>query len=212
MLFVVLPASAARLLGNSVFASTYNRFLLNRTLRFSNYQDFAVRVPEKTQRCSIGGASLTADTAQFTFAHVGQSLLMCPDYKTGLVQWWLKPEGSENIDCGTRGDPVDASGTTHQIGSYFDAWRRAYLNIKGDNLAYDPRVQAVLCQACTHKAGNLLEQLGVPARPGGPVTCFIDAGCSMQKAFDAATAVGRSYTMQWSPAIAKCNGFICSSS
>ncbi|KAF8055733.1 cation/proton exchanger 4 [Scenedesmus sp. PABB004] len=195
--------------GNAAWAATYDAALRPATLRFANYQDFAVRVPARDQACSRGGSSLSAETQRFDFAHVGRQLLMCPDPVSGLTRWSLAPGGSEDVDCGG-GAGVDASGATHQLGSYFDAWRRGHLAARGSDLAGDPRVAAVLCEACALRAATRLEQIAAPARPGGPVTCALDASCTVRRAFDAATAVGRGiYATAWSAAPTTCRAFMC---
>lgn len=176
--------------GNSAWASAYNRVLLHKTIRFSNYLDFAVRVPMPMQSCSLGSLSLNAATGRFGYSHVGRAVLMCPERDSGLTQFSVSPQGSDNLDC-LGSDEVDATGATHQMGSYFDAWRRGHLKLKGTDLASDVRVQAVLCQGCTvHTARFKMEQVRDPARAGGPVTCAVDASCSSHAAFAAALSVG----------------------
>jgi hypothetical protein len=186
----------------------------------TNTQDFAARMPYPVMECSTSGQTVSntlidfnalfATTARFAYAHVGRAVLLCPDAKSGLTEWRLSPQGSEVVDCGSGADEVDASGATHQLGSYFDAWRRGYFASKGTNLANDPRVMAVLCRSCTQRMETILEQIAVPARPGGPVTCGADASCRLQAAFAAATAVGNATVAPFSRGASRCVGFICS--
>jgi hypothetical protein len=193
---------------------------MSRTLRMSNTQDFATRLPYPVQDCNIDSQpisptvlnlnALFASTARFEFVHVGRAVLMCPDPRSGLTDLRMFAKGSEAVDCGTGADEVDASGATHQLGSYFDAWRRGYVANRGSNLANDPRVLSVMCSACTQRAETLLEQIAVPARPGGPVTCGADASCSVQRAFAAATAVGSELVAPFSRGSSSCVGFVCS--
>lgn len=181
---------AAPRAGNSAWADAYNRALLHKTLRFSNHKDFAVRVPSALQSCSLGSMSLRAETGRFDYAHVGRAVLMCPEHDTGLTQFRISPRGSDSLDC-FGSDEVDATGATHQLGSYFDAWRRGHLKHRGSNLAEDVRVKAVLCHGCTvHTARYRMEQVRDPARTGGPVTCTVDASCASDAAFGAALTVG----------------------
>ncbi|KAF6266166.1 Alpha/Beta hydrolase protein [Scenedesmus sp. NREL 46B-D3] len=206
--------------GNAAFAQAYNSALLSRTLRMTNTQDFAARLPYPVQACSINNQpsqpafidfnALFATTARFTFAHVGRAVLMCPEPRSGLTYLHVYPQGSEVVDCGSGSDEVDASGATHQLGSYLDAWRRGYVARKGSNLANDPRLLSVLCWSCTHRTETVLEQIAVPARAGGPVTCAADASCSMQRAFAAATAVGNELVAPFSRGTSTCVGFVCS--
>ncbi|WIA16164.1 hypothetical protein OEZ85_012879 [Tetradesmus obliquus] len=206
--------------GNAAFSQAYNSILMSRTLRMSNNQDFASRMPYPVQDCNIDNIaagpaalfnlnSLFASTARFEFAHVGRAVLMCPDPRTGLTDFRMFPRGSEVVDCTATADEVDASGATHQLGSYFDAWRRGYAASRGSNLATDPRVQSVLCNACAQRAETVLEQLAVPARPGGPVTCGADASCSVQRAFAAATALGNELVSPFGRGGSSCVGFVC---
>jgi hypothetical protein len=186
----------------------------------NNNQDFATRLPYPVQDCNIDIQATTpsllnlnalfASTARFEFAHVGRAVLMCPDPRSGLTDFRMFPRGSEAVDCGSGADEVDASGATHQLGSYFDAWRRGYVANKGSNLANDPRVLSVLCNACMQRAETLLEQIAVPARPGGPVTCGADASCNVPRAFAAATAVGNELVAPFSRSASSCVGFVCS--
>jgi hypothetical protein len=212
-------AAAAAAAGNPAFSQAYNRALLSRTLRMTNTQGFAVRLPAPVMECSTTYQStvptmffgaLMASTARFVFAHVGRAVLMCPEPRSGLTEWRMFPQGSEVVDCCSGSDEVDASGATHQLGSYFDAWRRGYLASKGTNLANDTRVMSVLCRSCTQRMETILEQIAVPARPGGPVTCGADASCSVQAAFAAATAVGGELVAPFSRGALRCVGFLCS--
>lgn len=179
---------AAPRAGNAAWATAYNKALLRKTIRFSHHTDFAVRVPAAQQSCALGGLSLRAETGLFDYAHVGQAVLMCPDRWTGLTEFRIWPQGSDELDCFDASD-VDATAATHQLGSYFDAWRR-HKELVG-TLSSDLRVQAVLCQGCTVNTARFKnEQLRCPARAGGPVTCTVDASCSSDVAFGAALAVG----------------------
>jgi hypothetical protein len=54
----------------------------------------------------------------------------------------------------------------------------------------------------------LLLQANPPARPGGPVTCFNDDACRIQRAWRAATAVGSMSTAAWSQ-LTGCSGYMC---
>lgn len=81
--------------GNAAWAAAYNERLLERTMRFVQYADFAVRLPMQVQMCPSRRIG-----SQFEFAHVGQQVLLCPDAKTGLVRWRLSGNGSELLDCG----------------------------------------------------------------------------------------------------------------
>jgi hypothetical protein len=192
---------------------------MSKTLRITNTQDFAARLPSPVSECSTAYQSadptmvfgaLMASTARFAYAHVGRAVLMCPEPRSGLTEWRMFPRGSEVVDCSPGSDQVDASGATHQLGSYFDAWRRGYLASKGTNLANDTRVMSVLCRSCTKRMDTVLEQIALPARPGGPVTCGLDASCSVQTAFAAATAVGGELVAPFSRGALRCVGFLCS--
>lgn len=198
--------------GNPVYARVYNAALLAKTLRFSNFQDFAVRMPAQVQSCSVSGLNLAGAAQPFAYAHVGRSLLMCPDAPTGLTQWRISPLGSDVIDCSPNG-PTDTTGATHMLGSYFDAWRRGHLLAKGSDLATDPRTLAVMCQECAYRVTPgltaLVRQLNVPARAGGPVTCGVSTSCSNQRAWNAATSVGRTYAAAWDSSLGVCTGFRC---
>lgn len=100
---------AAPRAGNAAWAAAFNRLLQHKTIRFSNYLDFAVRVPAASQSCSIGSMSLQADTGRFDYAHVGRAVLMCPEKDTGLTQFRVSPYGTETLDC-FGADEVDATG------------------------------------------------------------------------------------------------------
>lgn len=202
---------AAPRAGNVQWAAAYNKALLHKTLRFSNYMDFAVRVPAALQSCSMGSMSLGAETGRFDYSHVGRAVLMCPDKNTGLTQFRVSPRGTDNLDCFGSDDP-DATAATHQLGSYFDAYRRGYLNHAGSNLANDLRVRAVLCQGCTVSTLRYkMEQVRTPARAGGPVTCTVDATCSSAAAFAASLSVG-SITPASYDNSTTCQAFMCSQS
>lgn len=170
--------------------------------------DFAVRVPAVMQSCSLGSYSLQAETGRFDYTHVGQGILMCPDLSTGLTQFRVSPMGTDSLDCFGAND-VDATAATHQLGSYFDAWRRGYVNHAGLSLADDPRVQAVLCEGCTvHTARFRMQQVRNPARPGGPVTCTVDATCSSPKAYTASLSV-ENITAPQLGNVTTCQAFMC---
>lgn len=193
----------------------YNALLLPKTLRVTNFLDFAARVPRQQQSCSIPGTggvlNMLAPTAGFAYAHVGRSLLMCPS-SNGLSAWTIAGIGSEGVDCpGTSQSDADGSAATHLLGSYFDSWRRGYYARSGSNLANDPRVTGVLCEQCTMRRGTRLTQIAVPARAGGPVTCGVDASCTSQTAWNAATAVRQTNTVKFG-GLSVCNGYICSDS
>lgn len=198
----------------------------------SNYQDFAVRLPEPQQRCSLGGSidplTLEAytmnDSGLFDYKHIGRAMLMCPVAQTGLTEWRIYPGGSDNVDCGVRKgaqglsipDEADYSGGTHVLGSYFDAWRRGYLATKRNNLASDPRVTGVMCQQCAVKPNNVLgtfslqvNQMNVPARSSGPVTCALSEQCNKEAAFYTPAAVGRGFSVQWAGPLSWCSAYTC---
>lgn len=199
-------------MGNPVWKSMFNAMLLRKTLRITNYADFAARVPREQQACSTSGGilNLLAPTATFSYAHVGRSLLMCPS-RSGLSTWTLGAFGSEAVDCpGSNGD-YDGSAATHLLGSYFDSWRRGYYARTKRNLAEDPRLTSVLCQQCTMRRGTRLTQIAVPARAGGPITCGVDASCTSPVAWDAVTAVKQTSTVKFG-GLSVCNGYICSDS
>lgn len=201
--------------GNVAWAAAYDAALGRATLRFTTWQDFAAQMPQPSQLCSVGGSSLNADTARFEYAHVGRSLLMCPD-SNGLVQWRVaeanaRAPGGGTASCGVqRGAELDASTATHMLGTYVDAWRRGFVANGGSDLGRDVHVRAVMCEACVVRGATSVEQLASPARPGGPVSCFVDASCSSKQAFTAATALNGGLTAAYS-ARATCQGFICTS-
>lgn len=198
--------------GNPTWKALYNAMLLQKTLRITNHLDFASRVPRQQQACSASGGvfNILAPTAQFAYAHVGRSLLMCPS-SNGLTSWSIAGMGSEVVDCpGFSSTDSDGSAATHLLGAYFDSYRRGYYARTGNTLAGDPRVSAVLCMQCTMRRSTRLTQVAVPARAGGPVTCQgIDATCSNQAAWDAATSVKNMYTVKFGSS-SVCSGYICS--
>lgn len=198
--------------GNPTWKAMYNAMLMKKTLRMTNNLDFAARVPKQQQACSSSGGifNLLAPAGQYAYAHVGRSLLMCPA-KNGLSVWVVSGMGSEVVDCPGLTQESDGSGATHLLGSYFDAWRRGYYASAGNNLANDPRVTAVLCEQCTMRRGTRLTQIAVPARAGGPVACSVDASCTSQEAWNAATSVQQTYTVKFG-GLSVCNGYICSDS
>lgn len=189
--------------GNAGWQALYNSQLLTRTLRMSNYADFAARLPLPVQVCP------TNLTATFSFYHVGRSLVLCPNPTTGLVDGVLEPRGSERLDCGVLSDVPDLTIRTHWLGSYFDAWRRHYVQATGLSLANDVRLQSVMCEACSLSFLSLAKQLNVPARAGGPVTCAVHANCNNRRAWDAAALVGSTYTKSYNP-LSLCMTYICS--
>ncbi|KAF6254329.1 Alpha/Beta hydrolase protein [Scenedesmus sp. NREL 46B-D3] len=208
---------AAPRAGNAAWRDAYDAALLTRTLRMSTFRDFAARLPQQTQDCSVGGlAALRTERGEY--AHVGRSLLMCPAPSGGLVQWVVAASGTEKLDCGSGKDGPDTSGATHMLGSYFDSWRRGYLASRGSNLAEDARTAAVLCEECADRRLSVSMQLNrmnpavanPPARAGGPVTCFNNDACRVERAWQAVTAVGKGniMTAAWSP-LAACSGYFC---
>jgi hypothetical protein len=54
----------------------------------------------------------------------------------------------------------------------------------------------------------LLLQANPPARAGGPVTCFNNEACRLQRAWMAATAVGSTATAPWAT-LTGCSGYVC---
>jgi len=201
---------AAPRAGNAAWAAAYNKQLQHKTVRYSNYLDFAVRVPATQQSCSLGSMSLGAETGWFEYAHVGRSVLMCPEKDTGLTQFRIAPQGSEGLDC-FGNDEVDATAATHQLGSYFDAWRRGHVKYAGATHADDIRVRAVLCQGCVPHTGARfrMEQFRCPARAGGPVTCTVDATCTNDVAFAASLSVGNITAARLFSNLTSCNAHMC---
>lgn len=77
-------------IGNNGWQIEYQQQLMSKTLRMSNYADFASRLPMPVQICP-----LTNLNATFTFKHIGRSLVLCPNPVTGLVDGVLEARGSE---------------------------------------------------------------------------------------------------------------------
>jgi hypothetical protein len=193
--------------GNAVWQRAYAP-LLERTLRFSNAADFASRLPAQSQFCTSRRLG-----HHFEFAHVGQSVLLCPDTASGLVRWRLAPNGSETLDCSReRPDVPDITVTTHWLGSYFDAWRRGYaLRSKEGpaSLATDPHIAAVNCDECSLSyPTDRAKQLNVPARSAGPIACSTPASCSSEAAWQVVAAAGDVVLRKWN-ASSTCAGYIC---
>lgn len=116
--------------GNDVWAATYNDRLLERTLRFVQFADFAVRLPMQLQICPSRRIGAT-----FAFAHVGQQVLLCPDARTGLVRWRLSVNGSEVLDCGRTPGALRCLAVCSAAGSRTicsPAWRGAGLSMRCD--------------------------------------------------------------------------------
>jgi pimeloyl-ACP methyl ester carboxylesterase len=192
-------------IGNAGWQTLYNSQLLTRTLRMSNYADFAARLPLPLQVCPLTNISAT-----YSFYHIGRSLVLCPNPSTGLVDGVLEPRGSERLDCGILSDVPDLSIRTHWLGSYLDAWRRHYMQATGLELADDARLRSVMCEECSLTFLNIAKQINVPARAGGPVTCAVHANCSNRRAWDAAALVGSStYMKSYSP-LSVCMQYLCS--
>jgi hypothetical protein len=191
-------------IGNAGWQTLYNSQLLTRTLRVSNYADFAARLPLPVQICPLTNASTT-----FSFYHIGRSLVLCPNPSTGLVDAVLEPRGSERLDCGILADVPDLSVRTHWLGSYLDAWRRHYAQATGMNLADDVRLRSVMCADCSLSFLNIAKQINVPARAGGPVTCAVHANCNNRRAWDAAALVDGTYMKSYNP-LSVCMQYICS--
>lgn len=190
--------------GNPGWRDEFNEQLMSRTLRVSNYADFAARLPLQTQLCP-----LSTLTGVFQFAHVGQALLLCPNYRTGLVDWRISPSGTENLDCHMRPDPPDLTVTTHWLGSYLDAWRRGYASALNSYLNDDPRVLAVMCDECSLNFPlDRAKQLNVVARAGGPMGCSTSASCNKRTAFNAVAQIGDHFLRKFNPA-SICLTFVC---
>jgi hypothetical protein len=192
--------------GNEEWAAEYNRRLLHKTLRMANFGDFASRLPMQTQFCPSAARLLS----NFQFRHVGRSLVLCPDSTTGLTDWHLYANGSEALNCGNdRPDAPDFTVTTHWLGPYLDAWRRAHAAALGIKLASDPLIASVICEACSLSFPNdRAKQLNVPARAGGPIGCCTSASCSQQSAWDAVVAIKAQVIRSFNPA-SVCRGYIC---
>lgn len=219
-------------IGNQAWQDEYHRRLLTKTLRMANFGDFASRLPMQTQICPSAARILS----NFEFRHVGRSVVLCPESATGLTNWRLSAEGSETLDCAHR-DPSDLTLTTHWLGPYLDAWRRAHataypMNIRKTphltanvtmeatngttlamlqsvNLATDPCITSIMCEECSLSFPNdRNKQLNVPARAGGPIGCCTSASCSMQSAWDAVATIGAQITRTFNP-LSVCSGYIC---
>jgi hypothetical protein len=192
--------------GNQEWAAEYNRRLLGRTLRMANFGDFASRLPMQKQICPSAARLLS----NCQFRHVGRSLVLCPDAATGLTDWHLYANGSEALNCGTdRPDAPDFTVTTHWLGPYLDAWRRAHAAALGVKLASDPLIASVVCEACSLSFPNdRAKQLNVPARAGGPIGCSTSASCSQQSAWDAVVAIKAKVVRSFNPA-SVCRNYIC---
>lgn len=190
--------------GNKAWAEEYNRRLLHRTLRFANFGDFASRLPMTSQVCT--SARLISN---FDFGHVGRAIVLCPDAQTGLTNWHLYPNGTEVLDCGPRPDAPDFTVSTHWLGSYLDAWRRAYTAVYNETLAEDIFVSSVMCSQCSLSfPEDRAKQLNVPARAGGPIGCSTTASCTEKPAWEAAALVGTQLTRSFNPA-STCDKFTC---
>jgi hypothetical protein len=211
-----------------VWAEEYNRRLLRKTLRFSNFADCAARLPRESQLCPV--LSFRGPSS-FEFRHVGQSVVLCPDASTGLTRWRLFRQGAENLDCGgssntsssssssssggdSTPDVPDISVTTHWLGSYFDAWRRgralALQGGRGNATRPHPLVAAVMCDECSLRLPlEPAKQLNVVARAGGPVGCSCSSSCSSSGAWEAATGVGDGLLSREFNPNSTCVGYLC---
>lgn len=192
-------------IGDAGWQEAYNKRLLTRTLRMSNHADFAVRLPMQMQPCPP--ASPLAPPGMHAFRHVGRSALLCPNTSSGLVEWHVDASGtSEELDCGrsSGGDVPDLTVTTHWLGSYMDAWRRAT-----SDMADTSGVASVMCDACALQYLDRDQQLNVPARAGGPVACGTSSSCNRLPAWQAATAVGTMVIKSFSP-LSSCVTYVCS--
>lgn len=168
-----------------------------------NYADFAARLPMQSQICPLALSNGT-----FTFNHIGRSVVLCPNRLTGLVDWHLAPAGSEKVDCGLLPDLPDLTIKTHWLGAYLDAWRRGVAGATGHDLADSVQVQNVICAECNSVVEGLNQQVNMPARAGGPVTCSATASCKMPRAWEAAASVGSRYTKGYNP-LSTCLGYLC---
>lgn len=190
--------------GNEEWMRVYNRRLLTRTLRFTNYADVVARLPGQQQFCTS-----MALRRSFTFRHIGRSVLLCPDIETGLVDWRLRPNGTEVVDCGVQPDRPDIALNTHWLGAYFDAWRRGHASASGTDLGKDPYIKSVVCDECSLSfPHDHAKQLNVIARAGGPVGCSSAASCSRRDAWSAVADVGGEFAVRFNPASA-CVGYVC---
>lgn len=191
--------------GNKAWMEEYNSKLLTRTLRMANFADFASRLPMTRQICT--SATLLGT---FEFRHIGRALVLCPDAATGLANWHMFSNGSEVLDCGPRPDTPDFTVTTHWLGPYLDAWRRAHTSALAEYvLAEDPHVKSVLCDECSLSfPKDRDKQLNVPARAGGPIGCCTSASCSIRSAWNAVASVGDELTRSFNPQ-STCTGYIC---
>lgn len=156
-----------------------------------------------TQICPLNNLNGT-----FTFNHIGQAVLLCPDRSSGLVNWQLYPKGSEQLDCGSGVDLPDLTVKTHWLGAYLDSWRRALASATGDDLSTSVQIANTICSDCSGFFLDQNKQMNMPARGGGPVSCTAKASCNNRKAWDAAALVGHSYTKVYSP-LSLCLGYMC---
>ncbi|KAF8058124.1 hypothetical protein HT031_005784 [Scenedesmus sp. PABB004] len=191
--------------GDAGWQREYDAHLLSRTLRMSNYADFAARLPAQAQACPL----THADGTTFGFRHVGRSLVLCPNPRSGLVDWALAPRGSETLSCGILADLPDLSVTTHWLGSYLDAWRRGFVAATGRSPAADPRLANVACSECSRTFMDRAAQANLPARAGGPVACSVSASCSRADAWDAAAALGGGASVKRFNPFSVCLGYQC---
>lgn len=190
--------------GNKAWMEEYNSRLLNRTLRVANFADFASRLPMQSQLCTS-----STILGSFEFRHVGRTLVLCPDTHTGLGNWRLYPQGSEWLDCSARPDVPDFTVSTHWLGPYMDAWRRAHTSVLKSDLSADPYVLSVLCEECSLSfPHDRNKQLNVPARAGGPIGCCTSASCSVQAAWSAVATIGEHLSRSFNPK-SVCMSYIC---
>lgn len=190
--------------GNKAWMQEYNRQLGKKTLRMANYGDFATRLPMERQVCT----SSTTLVGAYEFRHVGRAVVMCPDNATGLAEWRLFANGTEEHDCGTTPE-IDLTVSTHWLGPYLDAWRRAHVAKFDSDLSTEPCITSVLCEQCSLSfPEDRAKQLNVPARAGGPIACCTSASCSLQSAWDAAVTIGPQLMRSFNPD-SVCKGFIC---
>lgn len=196
-------------IGDPAWKAEYNSKLLKRTLRMANFGDFASRLPRERQICT----SATKLLSTFSFRHIGRAVVLCPDAGTGLTRWRLFQNGSETLDCGRTPDTPDYTVTTHWLGPYLDAWRRAHAAMLPGaspiELATNPWITSVVCRECSLSfPDNKAKQLNVPARAGGPIGCCTSASCSLESAFDVVARVAGRVSRPFNPD-SVCQGFIC---